>query len=203
MICAVRAFGIKVRNHLADLGETTAGEETFHDCTRPASAPDLPEDEDGWVPGQVGRGQGDGPPTPLFCAIDRHGTPQTSYPLSPRSVTTIVAARLAAAADAELHRAAMNVLDRPGAPATWSSDDHARVVAERQAATDHLASFEADLDEADASPKPSCSASTPSSPMGRTEPGHEVINAVAQAALDEPDRVIYREDKTGVDYTQG
>jgi len=56
-----------VRNHLADLGEITAGDETFHDCTRPAGDPDLPDDEDGWVPGQVGRGSGDGPPAPLFC----------------------------------------------------------------------------------------------------------------------------------------
>ena len=135
-----------VRKHLADLGETAAEDERSHDCTRPAGEADL--SDDGWVPGHLGSRLDDSRPVPLFCAIDRHGTPQTDYPLSTRSVTTIVAARLAAAA--ELHRPAMNVPDRPGAPATWSSDDHTRVVAARQAATDRLASFEADLDEADA-----------------------------------------------------
>ncbi len=137
-----------VRNHLADLGETTAENETSHDCTRPAG--ELTHDEDRWVPGQVGPRPSDSRPRPLFCAVDRHGTPQTGYPLSTRSITTIVATRLAAAANADPRRQAMTVSDRPGAASTWSSDDHARVVAARHAATDRLASFEADLDEADA-----------------------------------------------------
>jgi len=139
-----------VRNHLADLGETTAGDETFHDCTRAASAPDLPDDEDGWVPGHPGRRQDENRPGPLFYAIDRHGTPQIGYPLSTRSITTIVAARLAAAAHTDRRQPAATAPDQTKSFAAWSSEDHSRVVAARQAATDRLASFEADLDEADA-----------------------------------------------------
>ncbi len=139
-----------VRSHLADLGETTAGDEMFHDCTRPASGPDLPDAEDGWVPGQVGRGQGDGPPAPLFCAIDRHGTPQSGYPLSTRSITTIVAGRIAAAAHTNRRPPAATAPDQTKSFAAWSSEAHARVVAARQAAIDRLASFEADLDQVDA-----------------------------------------------------
>jgi len=138
-----------VRNHLADLGETTAEDESFHDCTRPVGEPDL-TDDDPWVSGCLGRREGDSRPVPLFCAIDRHGTPQIDYPLSTRSVTALVAARLAAAAHTDRPRPAAIAPDQPGASFTWSSDDHARVVATRHAATDRLASFEADLDEADA-----------------------------------------------------
>lgn len=32
----------------------------------------------------------------MFCAIDRHGAPETGYPLSTRSITAIVAGRLSA-----------------------------------------------------------------------------------------------------------
>ena len=85
-----------------------------------------------------------------MLSIDRHGTPQTGYPLSTRSVTTIIVARLAAAAHADRHRPVTTVPDDAGAPGTWSSDDHARVAAARHDATDRLASFEADLDQADA-----------------------------------------------------
>lgn len=136
------------RNHFADLGETTAEDETSHDCTRPAGG--LTDDEDRPVPGYTARPERKSRTVPLFCAIDRRGTPQTGYPVSTRSVTAIVAARLAAAAHTGRGRPATTVPERPGDPATWGSDDHARVVAARHTATDRLASFEADLDEADA-----------------------------------------------------
>jgi len=132
------------RNHLADLSETTADDETSHDCTRPGGG--LTDDEeDGPVPGYTARPAGESRPVPLFCAIDRHGTPQTSYPLSTGSVTAIVAARLSAAAHTGRGRPATTMPDRPDAPATWGSDDHARVIAARQTATDRLANFEAGL----------------------------------------------------------
>lgn len=137
-----------VRNHLADLGDITAENELTHDCTRPAS--ELTDDKDGgWVPGHTAPRESDSRPVPLFCAIDRHGTPQTGYPLSTRSVTAIIAARLAAAAHADRHQPVTTVSDGAGPSATWSSDDHARVVGARHAATGRLASFEADLDAAD------------------------------------------------------
>lgn len=137
-----------VRGHVADLGETTAADETSHDCTRPAGEPDL-SDDDQWVLGRLGRRLVDSRPVPLFCAIDRHGTPQTGYPLSTRSITTIVAARLAAA-HTDRHQPAATAPDQTKSFAAWSSEDHARVVTARQAVTDRLASFEADLDQADA-----------------------------------------------------
>lgn len=134
-----------VRAHLAALGEITASDETSHDCTRPFGELGL-TDEDGrssrhTTPTAESR------PGPLFCAIDRHGTPQTGYPLSTRTITTIVAARLAMAGSVE---AATTGQDRPGAAATWGSDDHARAIAVRHAATARLARLEADLDGADA-----------------------------------------------------
>ena len=48
--------------------------------------------------------QGDSRPAGLICAVDSLGTPQTGYSLSTRSVTTIAAIRLPAAAHAEQHR---------------------------------------------------------------------------------------------------
>jgi len=139
-----RAGWRTVRNHLADLGEDLAGSGTFHDCTRGVYAADVTEDKQ-WVGSQPATNE----PAPLFCAIDRHGTPQTGYPLSTRSITTVVAARLATAARAD-RLPVTSTTARVDARATWGSDDHARVIAERQAATERLASFEADLDEADA-----------------------------------------------------
>lgn len=66
-----------VRAELADYGEVTAGDERTHDCTHA-------------LPAGSGSGQG----VLLFCAIDRHGIPETGYPLSTRSITAIVAGRL-------------------------------------------------------------------------------------------------------------
>lgn len=132
-----------VRNVLADLGEDTANSESSHDCARTAGSADVTDDDQG-----ARRPPAINGPVPLFCAIDRHGTPQTGYPLSTRSITAIVAGRLAAA-----HAGLQRVTDAPNPAvmrAAWASDDHARVVADRHAATERLASFEADLDEADA-----------------------------------------------------
>jgi len=137
-----------VRAHLADLGEITAGDETGHDCTRPVGGLGLTDDD-----GRSSRHTtlaADSRPVPLFCAIDRHGTPQTGYPLSTRSITAVVAARLAMAGSVERGEAATTGQDRPGAAGRWSSDDHARAIAARHAATDRLARLEADLDGADA-----------------------------------------------------
>lgn len=137
-----------VRNHLADLGEDTAAGATSHDCTRPAAGLLLIDNDPG-APTQAVR-ESDGPElVPLFWAIDRHGAPQTGYPLSTRTITSIVAAHLAAATHTNLRYSVAGAYD-PRPPATWSGEDHGRVIAARRAAIDRLASFEADLDEADA-----------------------------------------------------
>ena len=89
---------------------------------------------------------------PLFWAIDRHGSPQSAYPLSVRSITTIVATRLAATARPDdkpstLH--GRHEADR-GPVSKWDAADHARALAQRKAATDRLASYEKLLENADA-----------------------------------------------------
>ncbi len=141
-----------VRDELADIAEAPAKTETTHDCSR-AAGPTLVDDPQ---PGHCGLGQhrpsgrGRVDRLPLFWAIDRHGTPQTAYPLSVRSITAIVATRLAEGARVGHHpsAAAGPEVTTPAPP--WGEDDHARVLAARKAARDRLARFESVLDEADA-----------------------------------------------------
>jgi len=57
-----------VRNHLADLGETTADDETCHDCARPAG--EFTDDDDPWIPGRpAGVAGADLPVLPRLCAV--------------------------------------------------------------------------------------------------------------------------------------
>lgn len=122
-----------VRNQLADLAETSA-DEGVHDCTQPlATSAALEQDT-----------------APLFPPITRHGNPET-WALSTRSVTTIVATRLAAPATVGSHDRwgdAQPAVAGPGR--ARGLDDRARGLAARRAAADRLAEIEASLDEADA-----------------------------------------------------
>ncbi len=130
-----------VRNDLADLGETPAGSETTHHCTANITWPRL---ANGPSPSERRR-------TPLFSAIDRHGAPDPTYPLSTRSITTIIATRLTAA-----HQASQDQTEgTAGAAAAtlrtlWGEEDRRRVMGERKTASDRLATLETALDEADA-----------------------------------------------------
>jgi len=81
------------------------------------------------------------------CRPPRH--PTDRLPLSVRSITTIIAGRLADAARADRLSPATLGPERANTTARWGEDDHARVVAERKAATERLASYEDLLDEAD------------------------------------------------------
>lgn len=125
-----------VRADLADLGEVLAGTDTTHDCTRPLLWP--------LTPGERGT-------TPLFAPINRHGTPET-WSISTRSITTIVATRLAAVPRAALSEDGWHVPPSTAGEAnqSWGADDRARVVAERKAAADRFADIESSLDAADA-----------------------------------------------------
>jgi len=81
MVVSVEHLGWRaVRGELADCGAVAAGDLERHTC-------ELPTD---WLVWQM-------PGSPLFWPIDRHGTPQTRWPISTRSLTTIVATRLAGA----------------------------------------------------------------------------------------------------------
>lgn len=84
VVASVERLGWRaVRGELADCGAVAAADIERHTC-------ELPTDWLGWqLPG-----------SPLFWSIDRHGIPQTRWPISTRSLTAIVATRLAAA-DAE------------------------------------------------------------------------------------------------------
>ena len=125
-----------VRNQLADLGEAPAGTETNHDCTRP-----IP-----WPPQGTG-----GRRRPLFSPIDRHGAPDATWPLSTRSVTTIVAARLRTATH---HMAMPSDFDDDPDTATrggaWDENDRQRVRDHHKQATQRLAAIDTLVDEADA-----------------------------------------------------
>ena len=83
-----------VRGELADCGAVAAADIERHTCELPT----------GWLGWQL-------PGSPLFWAIDRHGIPQTRWPISTRSLTTIVATRLTAV-DA----------DDGGAEEVWDTD---------------------------------------------------------------------------------
>ena len=81
VVAAVERLGWRaVRGELADCGVVAAGDIERHTCELPT----------GWLGRQL-------PGSPLFWSIDRHGIPQARWPISTRSLTTIVAARLAAA----------------------------------------------------------------------------------------------------------
>jgi hypothetical protein len=127
-----------VRNELADLGENPAGTETVHDCTRPPT----------WNPPAGWRSFPDRR-LPLFPAIDRHGAPQPTFPLSTRSITTIITARLTAPTPEPdgwgSPNAATGVIGR-----SWDDADHIRLRTERKKAMNRLASYETILDQADA-----------------------------------------------------
>ena len=81
VVASVERLGWRaVRGELADSGAVAAADIECHTC-------ELPTD---WLGRQLAG-------SPLFWSIDRHGIPQTRWPISTRSLTTIVAARLAAA----------------------------------------------------------------------------------------------------------
>jgi len=136
-----------VRNDLADLGEILAGAETTHHCTQPLEPGSTGDDRWGRYPS---RRVDDDRPQPLVCAIDRHGTPQTAYPLSVRSITTIVATRLANATRTDRTSPSGPSFTAAAAARPWNEDDHARALAERKAGTDRLAGYQDALDAADA-----------------------------------------------------
>lgn len=122
-----------VRAELADYGEVPAGEENTHDCARPLS----------WS-SDSGAGRG----SPLFCPIDRHGAPESGYPLSRRSITAIVASRLSfAEADVDARTAAGPDRDVQESQALG---DHDWGVEQRRQAAERFAEIEAVLDEAEA-----------------------------------------------------
>ena len=123
-----------VRNELADLGEITASTESEHACTQPADQ-------------RSAAGHGHGGRLPLFCAIDSHGLPQSAYPLSTRSITTIIAARLA---DRTVPTESASPDEQTATTAVWGADDHARAIAQRKAANDRLADLDDLIDQADA-----------------------------------------------------
>jgi len=121
-----------VRAELADQGEVPAAEQTSHDCTAP-----IP-----WIPPARY-------PPPLLCAIDRHGVPQTGWPLSTRTLTAIVAARLAAADQAVAdERPAAETSTNPDRPGGLSDRDWG--LAQRRAADQRYQQIEAVLDDAEA-----------------------------------------------------
>lgn len=122
-----------MRAELADLGEIPAGAEAAHDCAQPLVWPQALGSE--------------GPP--LFCAIDRHGAPETGWAISTRSITTIVAERLAAGEEAGGERTAM--LEAPWRPrASGGVNDHDWGMAQRRAAEERFRRMEATLEEAEA-----------------------------------------------------
>jgi hypothetical protein len=126
-----------VRNGLADLGETPAAFETTHDCTRIVTWPQPPAE----------RG------APLFTAIDRHGSPEPNYPLTTRSITTIIATRLSAAEASLSTPSDTGTAPDPatGAPGgAWGQADRTRVWDQRKQSLERLAAFDSLLDEADA-----------------------------------------------------
>lgn len=116
-----------LRDELADLGEDTAAGAHRHECAE--APPALPEHYR----------------SPLFSAIDRHGWAELRRPLSRRSVTSIVARRLLAAAPP--------LSPGPSAPPV-PGDSPARGstsgIAARSEAAQRLVALEALLDEADA-----------------------------------------------------
>ena len=121
-----------VRVGLADYGEVPAGEVAVHDCAQPVAWP------------TTARSGG----APLFCAIDGHGAPETGWAISTRSITTIVAERLAFAEGTDPEPAAMPGPVRPSSPPEGVSD-HDWGVAQRRAADERFAQMEATLDEAE------------------------------------------------------
>lgn len=121
-----------VRAELADYGEVAAGEETTHSC--------------GHALGGAPAGGGGG--VPLFCAIDRHGAPETGWAISTRSLTAIVAGRLATAEQGDAKEAVPEAALRSSPPAGVS--DHEWGMAQRRVAEERFAQIEATLDEAEA-----------------------------------------------------
>ena len=121
-----------VRAELADLGEIPAGTETVHDCARPFAWPSDGAEQR----------------FPLFCAIDRHGAPETGWAISTRAITAIVAGRLsqgeqtrrAGWAD-EADEAAANAVGGERLP--WGPE-------QRRRAAQHFAEVETTLDEMEA-----------------------------------------------------
>lgn len=121
-----------VRAELADLGEVPAGAETAHDCAQLLA----------WPPTNGHGG------LPLFCAIDRHGAPETGWALSTRSITAIVASRLHVAdqadgsqwTDAEIHDGIVGAGD---GRRQWGTED-------RRRAAERFAEVDATLDQMEA-----------------------------------------------------
>jgi hypothetical protein len=104
-----------VRAELADYGEVPASDETSHDCALMIAPP------------ATSRGR----EIPLFCAIDRHGAPETGYPLSIRSITAVVAGRLHAGeqapADDWQPGRSEEIASRAAGGRRWGAEDRRRV----------------------------------------------------------------------------
>jgi hypothetical protein len=120
------AYGWRaLRDELADLGERRARDEGLHDCERGIA----------W-PGRLDA-------VPLFAAIDGRGGLELRLPLSARSVTAIVHARLAAAPAAPVPSRA------PMAGRTGPRRSPEELAALRQAVSARLSELDALVDEAD------------------------------------------------------
>lgn len=130
-----RAGWRAVRAELADYGEVAAGDEATHACAQALERP----------PARNGGGG-----MPLFWAIDRHGAPETGWAISARSLTAIVADRLAAAelVEAEEQPGPAAPERRDGPPGGVSEHDWG--IAKRREAEERFAQMEATLDEAEA-----------------------------------------------------
>lgn len=103
-----------MRAELADYGEVPAGGEGSHDCDRVIAPP----------------ARGEGKEVRLFCAIDHHGVPETGYPLSTRSITTIVAGRLHPPGEqalADERQRAGTETSRAAGGRRWGVEDRRRV----------------------------------------------------------------------------
>ncbi len=102
-------------------------------------------------------------PLSLFRAIERHGVPQSTYLLSVRSITTIVATRLCAAGRVDRHPSLVPDLREPTDRASgfWGHADHAQAPpSAKQPPTASPASTRRST-RPTPTPRPSSNASTP------------------------------------------
>lgn len=158
-----------VRNYLADLGETTAEDETSHDCTRPAG--ELTGDEDERDSGHTARRHSDSDPSPssvpsTATALLRPAIPSRPGPSLPSSPPA--SQQPPAPATPDRPRPSLIVPAPPpygAATTTPASSQHAKPPPTASPASKPTST------KPTPTPKPSSLASTQNCPAPRTERG--------------------------------